>query len=143
MNRYAAKMMHFLGAAFIAALLTAACQQQEPPTEAPSTPDAQAVQEPTPTDEAPQVVFEPAYPEEVSSEALNQDDVTQQTTSHSHGDDEHSHGPDEAHVEEHDLEEHDSEEHSHEEGLSHEEGHSHEESHSHDSGDGGDHDHSG
>lgn len=42
------------------------------------------------------VTYEPAYPEEVSSEGLSEGDVAQQEASHSQGaDEEHSHGGDE------------------------------------------------
>lgn len=45
-----------------------------------------------------QVAFEPAYPEEVSTEELSVDDVDQQETSHSHGDGApHAHGDDGGH----------------------------------------------
>jgi hypothetical protein len=46
------------------------------------------------------VTYEPAYPEEVSAEALSDEDVSQQDAAHghaegaehAHGDDQHSHG---------------------------------------------------
>ncbi|HVR30992.1 MAG TPA: hypothetical protein VMS86_15835 [Thermoanaerobaculia bacterium] len=48
---------------------------------------------PSPTPQS--VVYEPAYPEEVSEEGLSQDDVSQQQTSHRHdGSEAHAHDGD-------------------------------------------------
>lgn len=116
MNRSAFPMMPVtLCATFLVASLTVACQKDAPSASDPTTPVSPAAEENAPADDTPQVVFEPAYPEEVSSETLDESDVAQQAQGHSHGDGEHSHGNEDAH----------------------------EEGHSHDSEDGSDHDHGG
>lgn len=84
-------------------ILTMSCQQKAAaPAEQRSTPDTAAPSAeasgttgndaPEDTDAA-AVLYEPAYPTEVSSEELSQEDVAQQPSEHSHdGTEEHSHG---------------------------------------------------
>lgn len=69
------------------------------------------------------VEFEPAFPEEVSSEGLTTEDVRQQEAAHGHGDEAHAHD-DEGDAHAHDDEDHahDGEEEDHDHG---EDGHAH------------------
>ena len=75
----------------------------------------------TPT---PDVTYEPAYPSEVNAAGLNDEDVAQQETTHSHGGEQHEHGDGE---------------HEHGDGEQHEHGDG--EQHEHGDGSHGDHDH--
>ena len=91
------------------------CQSSEPEPPAPATestapestaPESTAAGAPTPSPSpgggemersSEEVAYEPAYPADVSSEGLSEEDVAQQEAGlsrpgHSHGGDEHSHG---------------------------------------------------
>ncbi len=80
------------------------CQSSEPePPPAPAAepnatgsaaPDPVATDAPTPP-ASEEVAYEPAYPADVSSEGLSDEDEAQQKAGHSHGDATHSHGEDE------------------------------------------------
>ena len=127
-----------LGLAVIFLLALTACAPAE---------DAPSTQNPTPTSKSAaadtadnpaeeEVTYEPAFPEDVSDEALSGEDIEQQH-GHSHDDDEHGHEHGEgghSHGDEHDGE-HGDDGHSHDD----EHGHDHDEDHDHD--DGADHDH--
>jgi len=90
----------FLATLAIVSTLTA-CQPGGTDAEAPTdggggaaaTEAPTAETEPPPPDASSEVSYEPAYPEDVSSEGLSEDDVAQQET-HSHGGEEHSHDED-------------------------------------------------
>ena len=83
--------------------------------EAETSPRTESTRSPGPAPETEaseeSVTYVPAYPEDVSSEDLSEDDVEQQQSTHSHGGDEHSHG-DETHTHD-DEEEHDGDDHDH------------------------------
>ena len=81
-----------------ACLASIACQSESPelsePTEPSPTTDTstEVPSDSQPAPEAAGVEFEPAYPTEVSEEGLSDEDVAQQTTTHSHeGGDAHTH----------------------------------------------------
>ena len=85
--------IHTLLSASLLALAITSCQSTEPESPAPAnTPEA--AESPTETS-APEpsdgVAYEPAYPADVSSEDLSEQDVDQQGAGHEPGDDDHSH----------------------------------------------------
>lgn len=73
-------------------IVSLGCRSGEP---APPDPAAES----TPPPSSNEVTYEPAYPTDVSSEGLGEEDVAQQQSGaqpvHSHGGDEHSHEDDE------------------------------------------------
>ncbi len=74
--------------------------ESEPPsTPAPEQTEPTAA-EPSPPASSEEVAYEPAYPADVSSEGLSEEDVAQQEADHSHDGGEHSHdGGDHTHDE--------------------------------------------
>ncbi len=86
-----------------------ACGDAETTPRAESTRSSEPDPSPEPSEGA--VTYVPAYPEDVSSEDLSEDDVEQQQSTHSHGGEEHSHD-DETHTH-NDDEEHDGDNHDH------------------------------
>ena len=78
----------------VMAFASLACRESTSPEPAAATETTEAAT--AKTSDAPQeVVYEPAYPEEVSTEDLTDDDAAQQESSHSQGDgEEHTHGED-------------------------------------------------
>lgn len=74
----------------IVALTSLACQQ--PADDATDAPASEPTASDSSSEAEPAVEYEPAYPTDVSSEELSQDDVAQQEATHSHdGGEEHSH----------------------------------------------------
>jgi hypothetical protein len=101
---------------FAFTLLCLGCQKTAPVE--PANGEAPAVEERGTASTASEVTYEPAYPTEVSEEGLDEEDVTQQTTTHSHGGAEHSHGDGE-HSHEDEEHAHDEGEHAHDEEATH------------------------
>ena len=80
------------------ALGSLACQRTASDEASTPTPEPATASDSSPMAESePAIEYEPAYPTDVSSEALSEGDVAQQEAEHSHdGGDEHSH-EDESH----------------------------------------------
>ncbi len=91
------------------AIVVVSCQPGESATQAPPTAESPAAEPaaaetpaedatpPDATTPAGEVTYEPAYPADVSSEGLSEEDTAQQEGSeHSHGGATHTHGEDES-----------------------------------------------
>lgn len=72
------------------ALVSTACQRGETEEQTPEA-ESPAAESTVVPDAAADVAFEPAYPADVSTEVLSEEDEDQQEAGHSHGGEEHSH----------------------------------------------------